>query len=191
MSCTGDSVFITFSPHPYLPLSHTLPLSLPLPPSLPQNRPHHKQLSRPRPTRFKMNQAPPPPIVEPSHAPSSHSQTPRPSALSMTQKSSSGVLVLYDLVDISAPAVKRPPFAKKHPTQNITLAEFKEKIFNRKGDYRCVCVCVCACVRACVCVCVCARVRACVCVCVCVCACVCVCVCVCGVHMWCGNVPCI
>jgi hypothetical protein len=54
----------------------------------------------------------------------------------MTQKTSSGVLVLYDLVDISSPSVKRPPFAKKHPSSDLTLAEFKDKIFSRKGDYR-------------------------------------------------------
>ena len=46
-------------------------------------------------------------------------------------------------MDISAPEVKRPPFAKRHPTPDITLADFKEKIFNRHGEYRCVCVCVC------------------------------------------------
>ena len=113
-------------------------------------RMHHRQLSRPRRTGFKMHQAPP--IVEPSHTPTSHPQTPRPS---MTQKTSSGVLVLYDLVDISSPSVKRPPFAKKHPSSDLTLAEFKDKIFSRKGDYRCVCACVwvCGCVGICVCAC--------------------------------------
>lgn len=111
---------------------------LPHPHTHTPNRPHHRQLSKPRRTGCRPPQShQTPPIVEPSHTPTSHPQPPRPSA-PVKSSSPSGVLVLYDLVDISVPAVKRPPFAKKHPSSNITLADFKEKIFSRKGDYRCV-----------------------------------------------------
>lgn len=54
-----------------------------------------------------------------------------------SSSSSTGVLVVYDLIDAAAPDTKRPPYAKRHPsTTHITLAEFKEKIFARKGDFR-------------------------------------------------------
>ena len=93
-----------------------------------------RQLSKPRRTGFKMHQTPP--IVEPSHTLTSHSQqTPRPAA----PPQSAGILVVYDIVDMSAPQdTKRTPFIKKHSSSAVSLGEFKDKIFNRKGEYRCV-----------------------------------------------------
>ena len=51
---------------------------------------------------------------------------------------------MYDLVDMATQETKRTPFIKKHSSSSVTLGEFKETIFNRKGEYRCVFVCVCA-----------------------------------------------
>ena len=123
-------------PYPSLSLTHSPP---------PICRLHHRQLSRPRTTRFRHTQPshPTPPIAEQSHTPTSQARTPHPSGPPMSQKSSSSssssssVLVVYDLVDMTAPDAKRPPYAKRLPsTTHITLAEFKEKIFARKGDFR-------------------------------------------------------
>jgi hypothetical protein len=91
----------------------------------------HRQLSRPRRTGFKMHQTPP--IVEPSHTPTSQSQMPRPAA---PPQQAAGILVVYDIVDMPAQDSKRTPFIKKHHSSTVTLGEFKEKIFNRKGEYR-------------------------------------------------------
>ena len=74
-----------------------------------------------------------PPIVEPSHTPTSQSQMPRPAA---PPQQASGILVVYDIVDMPAQDSKRTPFIKKHHSSTVTLGEFKEKIFNRKGEYR-------------------------------------------------------
>ena len=103
--------------------------SLSLSPS--NSRMPHRQLSRPRRTGFKMHQTPP--IVEPSHTPTSHSQMPRPAA---PPQQAAGILVVYDIVEMPAQDSKRTPFIKKHHSSTVTLGEFKEKIFNRKGEYR-------------------------------------------------------
>lgn len=99
-----------------------------LPPSLSHSRYHKRNIwtTPKRSTHIHRQLAGPSPIAEQrTTTSSSHQQQQQ-----QQQRSGGDILVVYHLDDVQT------PYAKRVSSGPVTLADFKEKVFSRMGEYR-------------------------------------------------------